>query len=258
DPIGQDAGVYHSPRRQERAAAHEGRQQRKARLVQVRRALRHTRGKRCGPFDAAQGTARQAAGIYGATTVKRMACAVVMMAAVTAGACHKNRAPVLRPPPPSTPATTGTPPSRPPGPPTPVTEPTVVPPEPVRSDDVSSVSLEEINKNSPLKPVFFEYDSDELSGDAKKVLDENASLLKRYGTWTITIEGHCDERGTAEYNLALGERRAVAARAYLVSLGIPADRLRTVSYGKEFPFDPGHDESAYEKNRRAHFVITSK
>ena len=61
-------------------------------------------------------------------------------------------------------------------------------------------------------------------------------------TWTITIEGHCDERGTAEYNLALGERRAVAARAHLVSLGISADRLRTVSYGKEFPFDAGHDE----------------
>jgi peptidoglycan-associated lipoprotein len=74
----------------------------------------------------------------------------------------------------------------------------------------------------------------------------------------VTIEGHCDERGTAEYNLALGERRAVTARAYLVSLGISADRLRTVSYGKEFPFDPGHDDAAYAKNRRAHFVITAK
>ena len=93
---------------------------------------------------------------------------------------------------------------------------------------------------------------------AQKALDENAALLKRYPTWTVTIEGHCDERGTAEYNLALGERRAVAARAYLVSLGIPADRLRTVSYGKEFPFDPGHDEAAFAKNRRAHFVITAK
>ena len=74
----------------------------------------------------------------------------------------------------------------------------------------------------------------------------------------MTVEGHCDERGTAEYNLALGERRAIAARAYLVSLGIPADRLRTVSYGKEFPFDPGQDEAAFSKNRRAHFVITAK
>ena len=67
-----------------------------------------------------------------------------------------------------------------------------------------------------------------------------------------------DERGTPEYNLALGERRAVTARAFLMSLGISGDRLRTVSYGKEFPFDPGHDEAAYSKNRRAHFVITAK
>ena len=74
----------------------------------------------------------------------------------------------------------------------------------------------------------------------------------------ITIEGHCDERGTAEYNLALGERRAVAARTYLVSLGIAADRIRTVSYGKEFPFDPAHTEEAWAKNRRAHFVVTQK
>ena len=118
--------------------------------------------------------------------------------------------------------------------------------------------LDDINRNSPLKPVFFEYDSSELEGDARGVLDANALVLKKYPSWTITIEGHCDERGTAEYNLALGERRAVASRAYLVSLGISADRLRTVSYGKEFPFEPGHDENAYVKNRRAHFVITAK
>ena len=76
------------------------------------------------------------------------------------------------------------------------------------------------------------------------MLNANADILRKYPTWIITIEGHSDERGTAEYNLALGERRALAARNYLVSLGIPADRLRTVSYGKEFPFDPGHDEAA--------------
>ena len=82
--------------------------------------------------------------------------------------------------------------------------------------------------------------------------------MKKYPTWQVTIEGHCDERGTAEYNLALGERRALAAKNYLVSLGIPADKVRTVSYGKEFPFDPGHDDAAWSKNRRAHFVITAK
>jgi peptidoglycan-associated lipoprotein len=107
-------------------------------------------------------------------------------------------------------------------------------------------------------PVFFEYDSSDLTPESQKALDSNAAVLKRYSTWAVTIEGHCDERGTAEYNLALGERRAVNARAYLVSLGIPADRLRTVSYGKEFPFDPGRTEGAFAKNRRAHFVITAK
>ena len=93
---------------------------------------------------------------------------------------------------------------------------------------------------------------------SRSVLDANADVLRRYPNWVVTIEGHCDERGTAEYNLALGERRALAARAYLVQVGGSGDRLRTVSYGKEFPFDPGHDEAAWAKNRRAHFVITSK
>ena len=179
-----------------------------------------------------------------------------VMTAIVALGCGKKKPPVLRPAPPP-PAATATP-SRPPSPPEPVAEPTVVPPEPMRDDAIASASLDELNKNSPLKPVFFELDSSELSTDAQKTLGENASTLKRYTNWAVTIEGHCDERGTAEYNLALGERRAASARAYLVSLGIPADRLRTVSYGKEFPFDPGHDESSFSKNRRAHFVITSK
>jgi peptidoglycan-associated lipoprotein len=74
----------------------------------------------------------------------------------------------------------------------------------------------------------------------------------------VTIEGHCDERGSAEYNLALGEKRAAAVRTYLLSLGIPAARVRTVSYGKEYPFDPGHTEDAWSKNRRGQFVITSR
>jgi peptidoglycan-associated lipoprotein len=128
----------------------------------------------------------------------------------------------------------------------------------VPADAISSASLDDLNRSSPLKPVFFELDSAELSAAGQKALDENAALLKRYASWTVTVEGHCDERGTAEYNLALGERRAGAARAYLVSLGISGDRLKIVSYGKEFPFDPGHDESAFSKNRRAHFVITAK
>src|SRR5262249_51844902 len=145
-----------------------------------------------------------------------------------------------------------------PAPPEPVKEPTIVPPEPVKEDSIASASLDDLNRNSPLKPIFFAYDSAEIDATAQSTLDADAGVLKQYPSWTITIEGHCDERGTAEYNLALGERRAVAARTYLVSLGIPADRLRTVSYGKEFPFDPGHDDAAWSKNRRAHFVITAK
>jgi len=184
--------------------------------------------------------------------------AVILTAASLAAAvaCHKKAPPVARPAPPPPTSTASTAP-RPPGPPDPMREP-IVPAEPVRDDAIASASLDDLNRNSPLKPVFYELDSSDVSPAGQKVLDENATLLKRYPAWAITIEGHCDERGTAEYNLALGERRAVAARAYLVAQGISADRLRIVSYGKEFPFDPGHDESAFAKNRRAHFVITAK
>jgi peptidoglycan-associated lipoprotein len=189
--------------------------------------------------------------------VRRIAVILAAASLAAAVACHKKAPPVARPAPPP-PTATGTAPTRPPAPPEPVREPTTVPGEPVRDDAIASASLDDLNRNSPLKPVFYELDSSEVSPAGQKTLDENAMLLKRYPAWAITIEGHCDERGTAEYNLALGERRAVAARAYLVAQGISADRLRIVSYGKEFPFDPGHDESAFAKNRRAHFVITAK
>ena len=118
--------------------------------------------------------------------------------------------------------------------------------------------LDSLNRSGVLKPVFFDLDSSDVNADGQKALQENADMMRKNTQWQVTIEGHCDERGTAEYNLALGERRAIAARAYLVSLGIPAERVRTVSYGKEFPFEPGHDEAAWSKNRRAHFVITAK
>jgi peptidoglycan-associated lipoprotein len=172
----------------------------------------------------------------------------------TTAACHKAAPPVTRPTPPAPPPPATA--SRPPEPPAPAREP--IPPEPLASDAVASRSLDDLNRDSPLQPVFFEYDSDELDDAGRAVLQADATVLKKYTTWTVTIEGHCDERGTAEYNLALGERRAVAARAYLVSLGIDPNRLRTVSYGSEFPFDPAHQESAWGRNRRAHFVITAK
>jgi peptidoglycan-associated lipoprotein len=139
-----------------------------------------------------------------------------------------------------------------------VTEPQPVPVEPPAATSLNSKDLDDLNKNSPFQPLFFGLDQADVSAEGQQVLQANAAIMKQYATWVITIEGHADERGTAEYNLALGERRALAARDYLISLGIPADRLRTVSYGKEFPFDPARTEEAYAKNRRAHFVVTSK
>lgn len=175
-------------------------------------------------------------------------------------ACGGKKTPVVDPttPPPGPTAFPGavTQPPRPPQPPEP---PPIITPEPaVVSDPLANADTDEINRQAPLAPVFFGYDSDAIDDLGQKVLTANAAVLKKYPTWAITIEGHSDERGTAEYNLALGERRALAAKSYLLSLGISADRIRTVSYGKEFPFDPGHDEAAYSKNRRGHFVVTAK
>jgi peptidoglycan-associated lipoprotein len=186
--------------------------------------------------------------------MKRVAVILVIVL-VAATACAKKKPPVAKP---TTPPPDATSVNRPPEPPTPISEPQPVPAEPSGADELASRALDEINKNSPFQPVFFGYDQSEISPEGQQVLNSNAEIMKKYSTWVITIEGHADERGTAEYNLALGERRALAARNYLVTLGIPADRLRTVSYGKEFPFDPGHTEEAYSKNRRAHFVVTSK
>jgi peptidoglycan-associated lipoprotein len=175
---------------------------------------------------------------------------------VFTGACHKNKPPVAKPVAPPTSSIPPPPANKPPEPPQPVTEAMPIPPEPTPTE--ANLSLDEINKNSPFQPVFFPLDSYEVDSLGQQALNADAAILKKNAGWVITIEGHCDERGTAEYNLALGEKRALAAKTYLVSLGIPADRLRTVSYGKEFPFDPGHEESAWSKNRRAHFVVTSK
>jgi len=176
---------------------------------------------------------------------------------MSAGACTKKTPPVARPIPPPPPPTAVAP-TKPPAPAEPVKEPTMVPAAPITEDKVGALTLDEINRNSPLKPVFFDYDRTDISAEAQRILDANAEVLKKNATWVITIEGHCDERGTAEYNLALGERRSGAARTYLVSLGIAGDRIRTVSYGKEFPFDPAHTEEAWAKNRRGHFVVTQK
>jgi len=183
---------------------------------------------------------------------------LLILISVLAASCSRRQPPVVAPPP----APVATPPAvttaPPPPPPQRVEEALPVPPQPLSEDSIANRSLDDLNRDSPFRPVFFALDASDLDDAGRGIAQSNADLLKKYSTWVITLEGHCDERGTAEYNLALGERRAVAVKTYLVSLGVPPDRIRTVSYGKEFPFDPGHNEDAWAKNRRAHFVITSK
>ena len=179
----------------------------------------------------------------------------VLILAVGVAGCNRRRAPVANPAPPPSATAPGAATT---APPQAVDDALPVPAQPLADETIANRSLDDLNRDSPLKPVFFQLDSAELDEAGRTVAAANAELMKQYPTWVVTIEGHCDERGTAEYNLALGERRATAVKTYLVSLGIPPDRVRTVSYGKEFPFDPGETEEAYAKNRRGHFVITSK
>ena len=135
----------------------------------------------------------------------------------------------------------------------PVTKPVEPPPPPPAPPAVSlpapSVSA------SDFQDAFFDLDQYSLRDDGRAALDKDAKLLRDNAKATITIEGHCDERGTAEYNQALGEKRANAARDYLTAAGIDGSRIQTISYGKERPFDNGHDEAAWAKNRRAHVVM---
>ena len=188
---------------------------------------------------------------------------LIVTLAAAFGACVKQPPAQPEAPAPAPPSTLTTPRPTPPAPVTRDTppQPPVIPVEPpvgVTGDPLTTAAIEAINKDSPMKPVFFAYDSDTLDDLARKVIEDNAAILKKYSTWVISIEGHCDERGTAEYNLALGDRRAQAVKNYLVSLGIAAERINTVSFGSEFPFDPGHDEQAWKQNRRAHFMLTAK
>ena len=116
----------------------------------------------------------------------------------------------------------------------------------------------QVFESSLLKDIHFNFDKYDIRPEDTTLLKENAALLKKFSNVKVQIEGHCDERGTVEYNLALGERRANRTKDYLVSLGILPARISTISYGKEKPLDPGHAEEAWAKNRRAHTIITGK
>ncbi|MCP2520009.1 peptidoglycan-associated lipoprotein Pal [Candidatus Aminicenantes bacterium AC-708-M15] len=136
--------------------------------------------------------------------------------------------------------------------------PAVAKPELSEEEIFKAKTLEELNREKPLQMIHFDFDKYDIREDAKPILEKNAEWLRRHPTVKILIEGHCDERGTEEYNLALGEKRAKATMEYLVALGISPNRIKIISYGKSRPLDPGHNEIAWAKNRRAEFVIIAK
>jgi peptidoglycan-associated lipoprotein len=193
-------------------------------------------------------------------TLKAVGIALLVVLALAAVGCRtkKTPAPVTAPPV----ATETAPPVVAP-PPTRVEPPVdFVKPEPAVTEEVLPSDIDELNRVAQqrgyIQDAFFAFDESTLSADAQSALTNSANWLKKNSSYGLLIEGHCDERGTEQYNLALGDRRANTAKEYLQTLGIDASRLRTVSYGEERPFDAGHDESAWAKNRRDHLVIIGK
>jgi len=164
------------------------------------------------------------------------AFAAIAATAACAGQAETPPAPVAQPAPPPAPAPAAPPPVRPTGP--------------------VAGSIEDFQRTVGDR-VYFGYDRYDLTPDARATLEKQAAWLQKYPSVRVRVGGHCDERGTEEYNLALGARRAAAAKEYLVSLGVPASRIETISYGKERPIDARSTEDAWSKNRNAHSEITS-
>lgn len=175
---------------------------------------------------------------------------LLLMAGLTAG-CGGNKRP---------PALTGAPGSAVNAPPPRAPEPVDTRPDvdPLANDRAlgSDMPADANTEGGPLEDIHFELDSSALGDAARQTLGQHAAWLKAHVGARVTVEGHTDERGTIDYNLALGEQRARAAKEYLASLGVAAGRLRTVSFGKEKPLDPASNEAAWARNRRAHFVVT--
>ena len=178
------------------------------------------------------------------------------LSAGLAGCTKKAPAATPAPPPPAPPAAPVVPPPPPPPPAPPATPPS----NPVLSEEeiFKNKTLEQLNAERPLSDVFFDLDQATIRDEARGLLQKDVDWLKRWSGTRITVEGHCDERGSTEYNLALGERRANAVREYLMALGVPGTRVQIVSKGKESPFCSESNEGCWQQNRRGHFVITAK
>lgn len=186
----------------------------------------------------------------------QLCAAALLFAALTAGACAKKKPEPPPPAPAPAPAPAATTPAPPPPPPPPAPAPQ---PKPPTEDEVfAAKSLDQLNAEKPLGDVFFTYDSTDLTEEARATLQKDIDWMKRWASTKVMVEGHADNRGTNEYNLALGERRADAVRDYLVSLGLSADRVTIVSKGEEQPFCSDDNESCWQQNRRGHFIITAK
>jgi len=187
--------------------------------------------------------------------LRRVALCAVVLAGLTLPGCHHNPkpqppapAPAAAPPPATTPA-----PPPPPPPPAPAPR-----PAPTEDEIFRNKTLDQLNAEKPLTDSFFAYDSTELTAEARGAVQKDVDWMKRWTSTKVMVEGHADSRGTNEYNLALGERRAAAVRDYMVSLGIPADRVTIVSKGEEQPFCSEETEACWQQNRRGHFIVTAK
>jgi peptidoglycan-associated lipoprotein len=187
----------------------------------------------------------------------RVFAAIILAAVVGVSACAKKKPA----PPPAAPAPAPAAPPRttPAPPPPPPPAPREAPPRPLTEDEIfARKSLDDLNNDKPLADAFFALDSAQIGDDQKPALQKDADWMKRWSSTKVMVEGHADSRGTPEYNLALGERRANAVRAYLVNLGVGTDRITIVSKGKEAPVCTEENEACWQRNRRGHFVITAK
>jgi peptidoglycan-associated lipoprotein len=188
----------------------------------------------------------------------RFGAAALIVAALAAGACGPKKV-ETKPPAPAPPTETKPAPTTPPSPPAPAPPAAPTPERSLTEEEIfMKMTLEELNKKGHLTDVFFAFDSIELGEKGRASIQKNAEVLKKWASTKVIVEGHADSRGTSEYNLALGERRADAVRDYIVGLGVPAGRVTIVSKGKEQPFCREETEACWEQNRRGHFLFTAK